>query len=208
MYIPQQFDVTDRAWVAGLIERHPFGLLVTNDAPYPRISHIPLLAELKGEELRLIGHVARANPHARSIADGAAAALVIEGPHAYVSASWYEEPYATVPTWNYVAAHVCGRLENCDAWRAVRLLSERAERANGTEWQPDRLDRDYRDGQLRAIVAFELRAETIYAKAKLSQNRTETDRQRVIARLSESADQNDRACAEAMRAELIIGRSF
>jgi transcriptional regulator len=189
-------------WVCRLIEQHPFGLLVTADGEYQRISHIPIVAQQRGDELWLIGHVARANPHARAIVAQEPATLVFQGPHGYVSAAWYEEPYATVPTWNYTAAHVRGRLRQFDAGRAVELLSAAMEGQRTEPWDFKRLDASYREKQLRAIVAFELRAEAIFGKAKLSQNRTLADRERVIERLSASADQNDRDCAAAMRGAL------
>lgn len=198
MYIPPHFEVSDRAWILDLIERHPFGSLVTCEEESARVSHLPLIAQERQEEIWLIGHVARNNPHAQSIVAQAAATLVFRGPHAYISASWYEEPYATVPTWNYTAAHVAGRLRQYDTWDAVKLLSAKLEGGKPDAWDPQRLDPRYRDSQLRGIVAFEMRAEAVYGKAKLSQNRTEADRARVIAKLSESANQIDRECSEAM----------
>lgn len=199
MYVPPSFEVTDRAWAIELIARYPFGLLVTGDNEYPQASHLPLLAQARSDDLWIVGHVARANPHARSIAAGHAATIVFQGAHAYVSASWYRAPYATVPTWNYSAVHICGHLREFDAWEAVRLLSAAMERGRENEWDPRRMEPAVREQQLRGIVAFELRADAIYGKAKLSQNRTETDRERVIERLAASDDPGDRACAAAMR---------
>lgn len=199
MYTPREFEVTDRAWALTLMARYPFGLLVTNETEYPRVTHLPLVAQERDDGIWIVGHVARANPHARSILEQRAATLIFEGSHAYVSASWYEEPYVTVPTWNYATVHACGRLRECDAWYALQLLTERVEGGRREAWDPNRLDIEYRNAQLRAIVAFELRAETLSAKAKLSQNRTEADRLRVIEQLSRSADQTERETAEAMR---------
>jgi transcriptional regulator len=196
MYLPPYFEVDDRAWVVDLIERHPFGLLVTGDAEYPRVSHLPLICREVEDRLEVIGHVARGNPHVQSILAGARATIVFQGPHAYVSASWYEEPYETVPTWNYTAVQIVGLLREYDAWRAVTLLSAKMEGVAG--WDPERLSAEYRANQLRGIVAFELCTERIYAKAKLSQNRTKADRSRVIARLQASSDQIARECAQAM----------
>lgn len=200
MYVPAEFRIAERARAIALIERHPFAALVTAGAPYPRVSLIPVIHELRDGELWLIGHVARANPHAESIAARAEATVAFTGPHAYVSASWYERPYETVPTWNYVAAQICGRLQPCDAWRAVRLLSAAMEAGRAAPWDPQRLEPAYREQQLRGIVAFELRAEKIYAKAKLSQNRSAVDRARVLEHLAASNDPGDRACAAAMQA--------
>ncbi|HVN68129.1 MAG TPA: FMN-binding negative transcriptional regulator [Candidatus Binatia bacterium] len=197
MYLPPAFEVTDRAWIAELIARHPFALLVTGEA-YPRASHLPIVAQASDDGLRLVGHVAAANPHAESIRQGAPATIVFEGAHAYVSASWYERPYETVPTWNYTAVHVAGRLRECDARDALQLLIDRVEGDEPGAWDPANLDPDYLANQIRGIVAFELRAERVLAKAKLSQNRTESDRRRVIAKLVASSDQTERECGEAM----------
>lgn len=202
MYVPPPFEVTDRAWVLELIERNPFGLLITCDADFPRVSHLPLIAQAREDGVWLIGHVARNNPHAQSIAVQAPSTLVVRGPHAYIAASWYEKPYATVPTWNYTAAHVCGRLRQFDAWRAVELLRAKLEAGKAEAWDPARLDPAYRDTQLRAIVGFEMHADAIYGKAKLSQNRTEADRARVVRNLLASANQIDRECGENVLTQL------
>jgi transcriptional regulator len=199
MYTPPSFKVTDTAWILALIDRFPFGMLLTNDDPYPQITHLPVLAELRGEELWASGHVARGNPHAAAILERRPATLVFTGAHAYVSASWYQEPYATVPTWNYSAAHLCGKLQECDAWTMVERLSERFEGGRSNAWDPERLERDFRQDQLRGIIAFEMRAELIFAKAKLSQNRTTADRLLVINELSHSSSALERMCAEDMR---------
>lgn len=199
MYTPPEFRIVDRAWVTDLIARHPFGLLVTTDAEYPRVSHLPFVAQERNGSLWLLGHVARANAHAQSILAGSRATIVFQGAHAYVSAGWYEKPYETVPTWNYTAAHICGTLRECDAWQMVQLLSVRFEAGRANPWIAERLDAGYRNRQLVGIIAFELCAEQIYAKAKLSQNRSETDRMRVIRKLSESPDATDRECAQDMR---------
>lgn len=200
MYVPGEFRIPERERAIALIERYPFASVVTAGVPYPRQSLIPIVHEVRDGDLWLVGHVARANPHAEAIEAREAASVVFLGPHAYVSASWYERPYETVPTWNYVAAQICGRLQPCDPWHAVRLLSAAMEAGRPEPWDPQRLDSAYRDRQLRGIVAFELRAEEIYAKAKLSQNRTAADRTRVRQHLAASSDPGDRACAAAMEA--------
>jgi transcriptional regulator len=180
-------------------------LLVTADVlrqaqdDSPRVSHLPMIAEVRNEELWVLGHVARANAHAVSIANQCPATIVFTGAHAYVSASWYEEPYATVPTWNYSAAHLCGTLRATDAWDVLVRLTAKFEQGRADAWDPQRLEQGFRENQLRGIVAFEMCAQRIYAKAKLSQNRTDADRIRVIAKLSESPDQLAAQCAQDMR---------
>jgi transcriptional regulator len=202
MYIPPDFEVADSAAVVTLVDRFPFGLLVTNEEPYPHLTHLPMIAELRDGELWVLGHVARANGHAQSIVNQCPATIAFQGAHAYVSASWYEEPYVTVPTWNYTAAHLCGTLREGDAWDVLVRLTAKFERGRPDAWDPQRLETDFREKQLRGIVAFEMRAERIYAKAKLSQNRTSADRIRVIQQLLASSDALDRECADDMRRSL------
>ena len=81
-------------------------------------------------------------------------------------------------------------------------LTAKFEHGRADAWDPQRLETDFLEKQLRGIVAFEMRAERIYAKAKLSQNRTDADRLRVIQQLSESPDALERECAEDMRRSL------
>jgi transcriptional regulator len=202
MYIPPDFEIADRESVVALIDRYPFGLLATGDADYPRLSHLPMIAEIREDELWVLGHVARANAHAQSILNHCPATIAFLGAHAYVSASWYEEPYVTVPTWNYTAAHLGGTLRECDAWGVLLRLTAKFEAGRADGWDPQRLTLEFRKNQLRGIVAFEMCAKRIYAKAKLSQNRTDADRRRVIGRLSESPDPVERECAQDMRQEL------
>lgn len=199
MYIPPAFSVDDRRWAVALMERYPFGLLVTCDGPYPVTTHLPMYPFERDGALYVAGHVAAANPHATSIAAGASATAVFTGAHAFVSASWYEEPYKTVPTWNYSAVRASGRLQTASGYDIVRELAVRFEGTTPGAWRIEGLSPEYIEKQLRGIVAFEMRVEVLDAKAKLSQNRTPEDRARVERALATSNDAMDRECAAAMR---------
>jgi transcriptional regulator len=199
MYTPPAFAVDELAWTLELIAAYPFGLLMTAASAAPQITHLPMLAETRDQELWLLGHVARANPHAAAILEGAAATAVFQGAHAYVSAGWYEEPYQTVPTWDYEAVHCDGHLQEGDAYRTLALLTAKFEAGRADPWMMERLDVGYLENQLRGIVAFEMRVDARRAKAKLSQNRTRADRDRVAAALAASPYELERACGEAVR---------
>jgi len=199
MYTPPAFAVDELAWTLELIGAYPFGLLLTVPEGAPQITHLPMLAEKRGAELWLLGHVARANPHAAAIVEGAAATAVFEGAHAYVSAGWYEAPYETVPTWNYEAVHCDGRLQEGDAYRTLALLTSKFEAGRAEPWMMERLDVGFLQNQLRGIIAFEMRVDALRAKAKLSQNRSRTDRDRVAAALEASPYELERACGAAVK---------
>jgi len=202
MYTPRAFAVDDPAALRELMRRHSFATLITAPDGIPVATHLPLLLEDRGEQGTLVGHVARANPQWR-VFDGRAEALVIfSGPHSYVSPSWYEKQ-PSVPTWDYMVAHVYGAPRVIEAEDAVRqrllALVERFE-ANQPRPYDYPYDDDWLRNMMRAIVAFELPIARIEGSFKLSQNRSETDRARVATALAASEAPEERALAAAMRA--------
>lgn len=200
MYIPPAFSVEDRAWALALIERYPFGLLVTCEGDYPFVTHLPMVAYERDGQTWVAGHVARANAHAGAIGETRSATAIFSGAHAFVSASWYEQPYETVPTWNYTAVHASGRLRDADPRAVLELLVRRFEGDAPDAWRLEGLDEAYLDKQLRGIRAFEFCVERLDVKAKLSQNRTPQDRARVERALARSDVPLDRDVATDMRA--------
>ncbi len=185
-----------------VIRDYPFATLVTARAPEPQISHLPLLFHSAPEPNGvLIGHMARANPHWRRFADGPTVAL-FHGPHAYVSPSWYAEPEKAVPTWNYAVVHVHARVELVED-RAVTLaiLHEMIERFESGRAAPWRLQLEGQElkAMVNAIVAFRLLIERVDTKLKLSQNRSVTDRQRVVAALRAERTAEASATADWMQ---------
>ncbi|MDB5367624.1 MAG: FMN-binding negative transcriptional regulator [Rhodospirillales bacterium] len=209
MYLPPNFKVDDPQVLHEAMRAHPFATLVTNRADGPFASHLPLLLDAQdGEFGTLVGHVAKANPHARVPEGDEGLALVIfQGPQAYVSPAWYpskREHGKVVPTWNYVAIHAYARVERFDdpvRLRAlVSRLTDRHEASRTDRWKVDDAPEAFIQTQLKAIVGLSLRIERIEGKVKLSQNRPEADRVGVIDGLSQSDLAGDRDVAAAMRA--------
>jgi transcriptional regulator len=153
--------------------------------------------------------MARANPHWRQIEQGAPVLLVITGPQAYVSPSWYAskaEHGKVVPTWNYSAVHLTGRAEVREdgEWlrRAVDDLVERHEAHRREPWSSSDAPAKYIAGQLRAIVGVEVHVERVEGKAKLSQNRSDEDRRGVVRGLRGEGSQDAGRVAEQMAQQL------
>lgn len=204
MYVPAPFSGADLDFALDLVRAYPFGVLVSCDGDSVRATHVPMLARRDGDTLVISGHVARANPHAQAIADGQRATAVFTGAHAYVSAAWYERPAHNVPTWNYAAVHASGRLRPCEATPVLADLTAALEGGRAEPWSLDGMDPEYYDAQLQAIVAFEIAVDRLECAAKLSQNRSEADRQRVVRALANSTSDLDRQCAAAMLAAPVI----
>jgi transcriptional regulator len=205
MYVPKSFEVPDDAWCHALIARESFALLVSTGADgAPFATHVPLLVDAdRGPHGTLVGHVARANPHAGLLAAGAPTLAVFQGPHAYVSPGWYRV-HPSVPTWNYVAVHAYGRPAVIEAPDRVKALLARLvavyEGGRAAPWRFESLAADYVDGMIRGIVAFDLPIERLEGKAKLSQNRGAEDRVGAIQGLEATGEPLDTATAALMRA--------
>jgi transcriptional regulator len=189
MYIPQHFLETDDDKLAALIDQHSFGTLVTTSSGRPFATHVPLIHARA--ERKLYCHVARANPQWRDL-DDTPALVMFQGPHAYISPTWYAA--GGVPTWNYVAVHVYGRARAIDdpahARRHVEALAARHESGRPSPWVPE-----YDERMLRGIVGVVIDIAEIQGKLKVSQNRSAADRARVIAQLTANGTENELAIA-------------
>lgn len=202
MYVPKFNAVDDPAEIEAMVIAAGAGELVTVNADgTPIATRLPVLWD--GGD-RLTAHVARANPHWRTISDGARALVIVGGADAYISPSWYPakaEHGKVVPTWNYTAVHLTGTVTVHDDPEWVRsmvtALTERHESDRSAPWAVTDAPDDYIDSMLRAIVGIEVTVERVDAKAKLSQNRSLDDRQGVIAGLLESSAADPLATAMA-----------
>jgi len=194
MYQPSHFRLQDEALIRHLVATHPLAAVIGPDAAGQAfVTHVPLtLLEQEGQPWVLEGHMARANPHWAWLSAQATTQTevlaVFSGPSAYISPQHYEHE-RNVPTWNYVAVHVYGRLDLVDEAAAkdalLKRLIEQHEPAYAAQWRG--LPEDFQVKLLGAIVGFRLQVTRLEAKAKLSQNRSALERQRIQAGLSQGS---------------------
>lgn len=206
MYIPRSHREEDTSLLHDLVRRYNFATLFSWTHEGPAATHVPfeLEADRGGPYGTLLAHVARANPHWRSL-DGEREVLVaFVGPHAYISPSWYVDP-VTVPTWNYAAVHVYGvpRLihDTARLREHVLRLSRLHEAHLSPPWDPINAE-PVLAANLKAIVGIEIPITRIEGKFKFNQNRSREDQAGVAAALERSADPLARAVAEIMRRNL------
>jgi len=201
VYVPPHFAVEDEALALAHIEAWSFATLITGTDGRVEANHAPLL--LDRAERVLYGHLARANPQCRSLAQAEEALAVFAGPHAYVSPTWYASS-GGVPTWNFAAVHVRTMPEILEGEAAaldvVSRLTAYFEGPGPDAWDPGRLDSAALPALLRGIVCFRLHIVDIQAKHKLSQNRSAADRQGVIRHLASGDSESARAVAGMMSA--------
>jgi len=225
VYLPRHFTVNDLRAIAAFVDAAEAADLVTFDGSRPVATLIPVIwdrppgfpaavdpaaePETGADYGRLLGHLALANPQWQTAQPDALALAIVHGPQAYVSPSWYESKARhgrVVPTWNYQAVHLTGRLtvHRDPEWlRAlVTRLTRRQEASSARPWAVTDAPPDYVNGQLKAIVGVEVTVTAVEAKDKLSQNRSALDQAGVVAGLRGQPGPGPAAIADRMAANL------
>ena len=209
MYIPRTFAEQDSGVLHAFMDAHPFATLTTA-AEGLYATHLPLILRDDGTILVLEGHVARANPHVARLSAPCDALVIFSGANAHITPSWYPSKVddgRVVPTWNYAAVHVFGTIhlrEDEDFLRAhLARLSDRHERARGSEWTTNDPPADYLTQQRRAIVGVEITIARVEGKWKMSQNRSEADRVGVVDGLRRAGAPADAEVADLVSERLV-----
>lgn len=189
------FRSEDRALFEALIEEIGFGMVFAATPDGPRVAHLPLVSTGDGA---VQFHLARGNALTRWL-DGKTALIVVNGPDAYVSPRWYADR-ATVPTWNYVALELEGRVRQMDAdgldGQLHTLISRNEARLGGEAWSADETPPDTWRKLFSGIVGFEMEILAWRPTLKLSQNKSAAEREAIAGKLEDSGSP---ALAQLMR---------
>jgi transcriptional regulator len=208
MYIPNHFREDDSGVLQQYIRAHNFGLLILADDSGIEANHVPFyLATGEGNTLgQLQCHLSRANPAWQRLQHGARILVVFQGPHAYVSPSWYPtkaESGRVVPTWNYLAVHAEGsaRIIQDPSWLQQHLhnLTSQQEAAMPQPWAVDDAPAEYVERLMTGIVGVEISITALSGKLKASQNQPEQNRAGVKAALAEAEGTLGPAFSRLMR---------
>lgn len=190
MYIPKHFEVNEKEEIFSFIEANSFGQLISQVNGRPFSTHMPFL--LDSNHQILSGHMAKQNPQHLTIV-GQEVLVSLQGPHAYISPSWYISP--GVPTWNYQSVHIYGICRIIDDRQKIKELVETlAGKHEATFTEPWKTE--YRTEMLNAIIGIEIEIKEIQGKFKLSQNRSEEDQRNLFEQLLANGET---ALAEAMK---------
>lgn len=184
MYTPKYHALTDVAAMRAHIAEHPLGAWVCTAQSQLMSNHIPFVLDVQhGANGRLLGHVSRANPVWRELADGTPSVVMFIGPHSYITPSWYPGKHQhgkVVPTWNYVTVHAHGMaraIEDTEWIRdVINRLTDAQESRRDTPWKVSDAPSAYIDQMLRAVVGIEITIERLEGRLKVSQDEDEQDR--------------------------------
>lgn len=187
--------------VREFINKNGFAILISQVDGKPWATHIPLLLDKDvNDKDILIGHISRANSQWKDFDANEEMLVVFSGPNAYVSASWYD--HENVPTWNYIAVHVYGRIHIIEGEFLIQQLSKLVDKYESDMQRPvkvDKMSKEFVESQIKGIVGFEIEITDIQAVMKLSQNRDDKNYDRVINGLEQKGDINSLEIARLMK---------
>ena len=200
MYIPKHFKVSDVEEIREFVQQNSFATLITTKKGKPIATHLPMQLMKENDDYFITGHMAYGNPQWRTFDAPEDVLVMFQGPHAYISSSWYEQE--NVPTWNYQAVHIYGPARILDVEElkqdlAQLLQKHEKHRENSVLW--DKLSPFLLEKELKGIVGFKIQVKEIEAAYKMSQNRNETDYQNITEHLKKEGNPDSKQMAELMQ---------
>jgi transcriptional regulator len=200
MYIPELYKNENEEEITTFLRNNSFGILVNLLDGQLWATHIPLeLEENESEKKLLYGHISKDNPQWKGFQSNADILAIFSGPHSYISSSWYEKE--NVPTWNYIAVHVYGKIKIIEGDDVIASLKRLTDKYEQNSKNPVRLE-DLSEKTMRqvaGIVAFEIEIDRIEAVKKMSQNRKERDYSNIISELEKTDNTASNEVAAIMK---------
>jgi transcriptional regulator len=200
MYIPELYKNENQTEIEEFIHNNGFAILVNQTNGQLWATHIPLLLEQnkEGQQI-LVGHVSKLNPQAESFKTNDTILAIFTGAHSYISSSWYD--HENVPTWNYLAVHVYGKLTLHSHEQAVKGLKRLVDKYEAKSKNPVRVENLSEESmrEARGIVSFEIEITDLQSVKKLSQNRDDKNYKNIISELEKTDENQAIEVAKAMQ---------
>lgn len=200
MYIPDLFKNESQEDVVRFLHENGFAVLINQTEGKIWGTHTPLFVELNSEgNVVLGGHISKENPQAVNFNDGDEVLAIFNGPHTYISSSWYD--HENVPTWNYIAVHVYGKLRLLNYEETIASLKVLMDKYEKNQENPLRIEELSKKTmmQARGVLAFEIAVTEIQAMKKMSQNRDDKNYKNIVDQLEKSDKTDDHEVAAEMR---------
>nr|WP_255534835.1 FMN-binding negative transcriptional regulator [Pedobacter sp. SYSU D00535] len=202
MYISNLNLMTDKTEIIDFMKRFSFATIISAKDNFPIATHLPFIVSARNENIVLTSHFAQANEQWKDLENNIVLVIFSE-PHAYISPKHYEKEL-NVPTWNYISIHAYGQAtlitQTEDVFDVLANTIDNYESSYMRQWNS--LPQDFKSKMIKGIVSFEIVVTDLQAKKKLSQNRTENERRKIINALSNSADTNEKLISDFMKKEL------
>lgn len=201
MYIPKVNQATDKNEIVSFMKQFSFATIITAKNNQPVATHLPFVVTVKDDDLILTSHFARANEQWADIENNSVLVIFAE-PHAYISPRHYDKEL-NVPTWNYISVHAYGQgklvTDSTAVFNVLESTISTYEDSFQQQW--NNFPEEYKLKMVKGIVAFEITITDLQAKKKLSQNRSESEKRKIIDELTISKDRNEQLIGEFMMKE-------
>lgn len=200
MYIPDLFKNENQEDILRFLHENGFAVLINQTEGKLWGTHTPLFIESSFEDnVVLGGHISKDNPQAVNFNDGDEVLAIFNGPHAYISSSWYD--HENVPTWNYIAVHVYGKLRLLNYEETIASLKVLVDKYEKNQENPVKIEELSKKTmmQARGVLAFEIAVTEIQAMKKMSQNRDDKNYKNIVDQLEKSDKTDDHVVAAEMR---------
>jgi transcriptional regulator len=180
------FAMTDVGEIRRLIEQNPWVTLVSATDDGLVASHYAVLFDSDRDDLTIVGHVGKPDDLIHGLGEQELL-VVVQGPHGYVSPGWYGD-VQSVPTWNFVSAHLSGVPEILTPHENLEVLERLVARFESGMPQPRLMWEAPNDPEFvrrleKGTVGFRLTPTRVVGKRKLSQNKSDEIVETVIAGL-------------------------
>lgn len=200
MYIPNIYKNENQEEINKFLEENSFGILVNQANGKLFATHIPLELETTKEGKNILfGHIAKENPQGEIFQENQEVLAIFSGANSYISSSWYD--HENVPTWNYIAVHVYGKIKIMEGEAIIESLKKLVDKYEQKSENPVRIEDLSKKTMLQArgIIAFEIEITSIEAVKKLSQNRDKKNHQNIITELEKTNDNQSISIANEMK---------
>ena len=200
MYTPEIYKNENQEEIKKFLQENSFGILINQTNGKLWATHIPLELDTNENGATILsGHISKENPQWNGFIDNDQVLAVFSGPHSYISSTWYD--HENVPTWNYIAVHVYGKIKIIEGEAVIESLKKLVDKYEQKSENPVRIE-DLSQKimlQSRGIVAFEIEITEIQATRKMSQNRDEKNYQNIISELEKANTNQSVAVANEMK---------
>ncbi|QOG03891.1 FMN-binding negative transcriptional regulator [Flavobacterium sp. MDT1-60] len=199
MYTPEIYKNEDPESIRSFLKENSFGILINQTNGKLCATHIPMELEVSADGKEILqGHISKLNPQAEGFTENDQVLAIFTGPHSYISSSWYD--HENVPTWNYIAVHVYGRIKIVDEAASIEQLKKLVDKYEANSENPVRIEelsaKTMREA--RGIFGFEIEIDEIQATKKLSQNRDDHNYKNIISELEKTENPQSIAVAKEM----------
>jgi len=200
MHIPSYYKNENLEEVKNFLIENSFGILINKTNGKLTGTHIPMELDKdeNGDDI-LVGHISKSNPQWGNFNENGEILAIFNGPHAYISSSWYGKE--NVPTWNYIAVHIYGKIKIIEGDELLDSLKKLVNKYEMNSENPISVEKmsSRTLKQINGIVGFSIRINEIQAAYKLSQNRNESDYHNIVDKLENIENPTTNEVAKEMK---------